>query len=289
MKMSRSNYEMWKGFLVLLSAFITACSNTSQLGIIGEDVMLPCNCEMEENIEYLVWQIGEHRVVDAFIKGKRNQDEQDEEFRNRTKLFFKEKKGNCSLQMSLVSIADEHIYTCIYETSSVNQVHVSLQVAANYSRPDLQLLSEPKIEGVAKTYTCTTKGGYPMGKIHWLLNNQALNVTMDARHDTDLRDNITGCYNLSSSLTLKLFKSDVLSCSVENPRLQVNLTSSISSPFWNPPPEIKSITISTAVGCIGVALFVVGIWLLIKLQKQCSRRQQNDNKVEAQPLQNQIP
>ncbi|XP_066561856.1 CD276 antigen homolog isoform X2 [Amia ocellicauda] len=263
--------SVWIAFLLLPSIFLYG-AETKILGFIGEDVILPCACKLNKHNIYLVWQIGESSVVDAFINGRPYTENQKLEFQNRTRLFVAEQMGNCSLQLSSVSAADEHTYTCYYEGTVIEQVVVSLEVAAHYSNPVLLSPNESAVADAPESYSCIATGGYPKGRIHWILNNSSLAYSRDNRRDVDSWDNATGTYSLSSTLNISLSRTDVLTCMVENSRLQVNISASKTfsrtdggSPdsSADAPPALR-IVILPAVVCCGFILGAILICLLMR-------------------------
>lgn len=75
-------------------------------GYVGHNVLLPCGCSSAPK---LVWQKGEI-LVSVYPEDKSSPIDQD--YIDRTEIFLKTEKTNCSLKILNISFADEGEYTC---------------------------------------------------------------------------------------------------------------------------------------------------------------------------------
>ncbi|XP_041128424.1 ICOS ligand-like isoform X2 [Polyodon spathula] len=250
--------NLLSAFCLLASLFTIACVNSDIIGIIGEEVMLPCPCdsEMEPDQLYLYWQIKE-TVVDAFIKGSTPRSHQNIMYQNRTKLFVRENR-TCSILLSQLSVKDENKYQCHYgrQNKQMLQVDVSLLVAANYTSPVLQAPGEQ----TGGRYTCTATGGFPAATIHWLLDEQP--APWNPETQQAVVNKSTGRYNVTSTLAANISQYSTLTCVVENKRLQVNLSQTLNSPHIQGdlqnhtviPAAVLSCCVVIAVVCLGITM-----------------------------------
>ncbi|KAG7463537.1 hypothetical protein MATL_G00177610 [Megalops atlanticus] len=256
------------GWIVIASSLIAACTQISRHAMVGEDVLLPCSCPSNKN--YVVWQIGEHTIVDHYIEDKKSDSKSHAaaQFQGRTRLLFPENPGNCSLLLFRVSVADENIYSCFHNSEGLAKSEVSLSVTANYS-PAVQCSAlGPGLGG----YHCAAAGGYPEGRIHWQLDGQP--APEDLQRKKASQDRVTGLYNLSSTLNLSVSVGSLL-CVVENPALQINITQTCPHADASPSNPINETRVGTdlrasvAVSSVLLVLAVIFALVLIKFWRPC--------------------
>ncbi|ROL41981.1 Obscurin [Anabarilius grahami] len=117
---------------------------TNVLGFVGHSVLLPCGCS---NVPRLVWQKGE-RVVSVYPEDKSSPIDQD--YMDRTEIFLRTEKTNCSLKILNISSADEGVYTCysifslIGNARSTESLKVNLTVSEIVPIPSRDSLTEDK-------------------------------------------------------------------------------------------------------------------------------------------------
>ncbi|TSL16070.1 hypothetical protein Baya_5878 [Bagarius yarrelli] len=99
---------------------------------VGESVLLPCNCS--EDTEKLVWQIGEDIVVNHCCEYK---DPLHEYYVNRTQVFLRNTKKNCSLHLRDVSLNDSRKFTCwkFDAKGDLQEIH---EVGLNVTEPHIR-------------------------------------------------------------------------------------------------------------------------------------------------------
>ncbi|XP_034612428.1 uncharacterized protein LOC117869576 [Trachemys scripta elegans] len=104
------------------TTLLTVLNSTAKLPIItqyGEDITLNCSFEPGSNLQLLTitWQKKEAKgpdlLVHSYYNGKDQLEIQDEAYRGRTKLYPDAfSKGNASLRLRGIRLADGGIYTC---------------------------------------------------------------------------------------------------------------------------------------------------------------------------------
>ncbi|XP_054128364.1 CD276 antigen isoform X3 [Melozone crissalis] len=115
------------------------------VALFGQDATLLCSFSPEANFSVaelsLIWQLTDtKRLVHEFSGGQDRLQDQGQGYANRTALFYDQlQRGNVSLLLRRVRIADEGSFTCFVRVRDYDSAAVALQVAAPYSKPSVHL------------------------------------------------------------------------------------------------------------------------------------------------------
>ncbi|KAJ8405951.1 hypothetical protein AAFF_G00308390 [Aldrovandia affinis] len=252
-------------WIALASALLPVCVQVTVHAVVGQDVLLPCACPprpLKHSAEhFLVWQIGQHTVVNYAIPNQENV-KIPEQYLNRTRLFYPADRENCSLLLRRVGVLDEKTYSCLYRNPGVSNVTVSLEVSAPYS--SVQCSKNSTGEG----YECRASGGFPKGRIYWLQNDLNLEGPQSELHS---QDHLTSLYNLTSTLTRTRGETATLECRVVNPRLPSTLSAlcTDAGPRSNETHVGTKVKTSVAVGSVLLVLAAIFLFVFIKFWKPC--------------------
>ncbi|NXI64760.1 ICOSL protein, partial [Anseranas semipalmata] len=214
---------------------VTALEEKIIISKLGDNATLSCSYpgrEFSLNSLRVYWQIADDQehcsVVHALISGQDNESEQCIHFKNRTQLpWYRLGHGNFSLLLLNVSQSDERTYKCVVlqtteYTRVIHQAQVVLRLAASYSQP---ILSGPirnsNSTGEEVTFSCRSGNGYPEPNVYWI------NRT-DNRHlppsELKITPHADGTYSVFSTLKVKATSDMQIECSIENKRLQENIS-----------------------------------------------------------------
>ncbi|MEE6511055.1 hypothetical protein FKM82_017253 [Ascaphus truei] len=130
--------------LLLASILVSGCDPSIIIGVVHEDVLLPCVVTYNELFAYdklsVLWN-KENYGVHHFYYGKEQAEHQDIVFRGRTRLFPEEfPKGNLSLLLKNVQASDAGIYEC----------RVFLHRLTEYKTRRTELVLQDKLKGPDK-------------------------------------------------------------------------------------------------------------------------------------------
>ncbi|TFJ96562.1 USP6 N-terminal-like protein-like [Platysternon megacephalum] len=207
-------------FPVLLGC-VTAGSEPSDKSNVhsraGEDVTLSCRFKLSSDfvlnrlrIHWHVFRDEEGSVVHSYYDGADRLEDQQVEFKGRTKLFLQElAEGVASLNLSQVRPSDSGEYRCIIVNSQDVVIgSVILHVSAPYEPPQITLLSWEEGE---MTLQCTSRGGYPKAEITWHDGNRnQLNPSKPA----ELHRSSEGVFQVQSRLLVTGPEDSTFCCSL---------------------------------------------------------------------------
>ncbi|KPP58105.1 hypothetical protein Z043_124094, partial [Scleropages formosus] len=226
-----------------------AQSRPPLLALAGTDFLLPCSCPEEEK-SILIWQ----KNLSVVAQYDPEDDEQvvDGSFRNRTRLYYPAEKDNCSLLLRRASVKDEGNYSCYYKSERMKRIDVELLVAAQYT-PQVESVP-PESEGSTGpgVYRCQAAGGYPVGRLRWLLDDRPVNSTFTTRRS--VRDHL---YNLTSTVSVGVPEGAVLRCVVENPRLEGSVSALLNRPATHTNKEQQEQGLHLPMMAVAVVVCVV--------------------------------
>ncbi|XP_072326290.1 CD276 antigen-like isoform X2 [Scyliorhinus torazame] len=201
----------------------------SVVGIIGERVLLPCNYTVNKSQRgtdlHVLWQTEEDQLVHAQLGDREYSKTQVYKYRNRTRLTVeKMTRGNLSLELDAVSLADQGMYKCIVLEAQPNEgnrmkqkTKVNLMTAAHYSTP---LISGPRQESIREgeevKLTCTSSSGYPEPRINWMDGGGNLLPLGSQVNTTVQSDPASGLWNVTSVLRVNVTVNCTFLCSIFN-------------------------------------------------------------------------
>ncbi|XP_067874472.1 CD276 antigen-like [Heterodontus francisci] len=212
--------------------------------LVAGRAILPCTYRVKDNLSlskiYLYWQLPSKQMVYVFDKGTSQPATQEERFRQRVMVFESElEKGNLSLQISNVSVADENHYICYLfstepEMMKIHECRIQLDLAAPFSTP---VLSGPDMKdiraGEAVNLTCHSSSGYPQPVVNWTDgsgNSLPEHSQVETRMDPDP---VSRLWNVTSVLRIITATNGTFRCSVHNIRTRQTKTSAV----WIPPSD----------------------------------------------------
>ncbi|XP_071003290.1 butyrophilin subfamily 2 member A2-like isoform X5 [Oncorhynchus clarkii lewisi] len=178
-----------------------------------------------------------------------------------------------------ITVADNGMYKCFFQTETLVYIHITLHVIASYSVCMYQVLDQASMgSGWGErfgVYQCKANGGYPKGQIHWKMGGHPL-VNTSRRDETHL-DNSTGLYSLTSILTMDRSQGEKLQCMVENTDQASKLNSTCKEkPVYireSPLESPDKVAVAAGVSVSVVVMLVAGVLLVIFLLTRCHRRE----------------
>ncbi|XP_028921767.1 CD276 antigen [Ornithorhynchus anatinus] len=239
------------------------------VALVGRDATLSCSFSPTPNFSLadlsLIWQLTDtKRLVHSFAHGQDQLADQGGGFANRTSLFYDQLLvGNVSLLLRRVQIADEGSFTCFVRVRDYSSAAVTLQVAAPYSKPNMNLEPNKNLKpGDPVMVTCSSYQGYPEAVVTWR-DGQGRNLTDNVT--TSQMANEEGLFDVHSVLTVVLEANGTYSCLVTNPVLQQDAHGSvtITGQHLTFPPEALWVT-------VGLSICILG--LLVALAYVCRKK-----------------
>ncbi|KAK5603377.1 hypothetical protein CRENBAI_008815 [Crenichthys baileyi] len=202
----------------------------------GNDVTLNCSFNQAGSFNLsdvsVFWQLTDtKRSVHGFWMEQDQLTEQAEGYTNRTSLFPAElTKGNASLLLQRVVVADEGSYTCFVRVQEYNSAALLLQVAAPYSKPEVTLEPESNLRpGDELALTCVAYGGYPKANVIWQ-DGSGQNLTDNIT--TSVVANEQGLFTMTSVLTVMLEPNSSFNCRLINPLLSEERSIFVTVTGW---------------------------------------------------------
>lgn len=193
-----------------------------------------------------------------------------------------------------ITVADNGMYKCFFQTETLVYIHITLHVIASYSVCMYQVLDQAPMgsgwEERFGVYQCKANGGYPKGQIHWKMGGHPL-VNTSRRDETHL-DNSTGLYSLTSILTMDRSQGEKLQCMVESTDQASKLNSTCKekpvyireSPMGSP----DKVAVAAGVSVSVVVMLVAGVLLVIFLLTRCHRRETSTSDTEDRSVTQQL-
>nr|XP_060611245.1 CD276 antigen [Anolis sagrei ordinatus]XP_060611247.1 CD276 antigen [Anolis sagrei ordinatus] len=206
--------------------------NDPAVALVGQDATLRCSFSPDANFSLndlsLIWQLTDtKRLIHSFSDGQDQLANQESSYANRTSLFYDQlPRGNVSLLLRRIQISDEGSFTCFVRVRDYSSAAVALQVAAFYSKPNLNLEPNKNLKpGDLVTMTCHTFSGYPEAMVLWH-DGQGNNITENIT--TSQVANEEGLFDVRSVLRVVLEPNSTYSCLVKNPLLQQETHASVT-------------------------------------------------------------
>ncbi|XP_074515127.1 uncharacterized protein LOC141782519 [Sebastes fasciatus] len=192
-------------FLALLMVLIVSGGEVTREGVLGESVLLPCNCSERDLDEEFQWQKETPKKEPVF-----NGTTFEDKYKGRAKIFLPENNNNCSILLTNITAEDQGEYTCRFYSGRVyNKEYVNLSLSARYNVCQ-------KADNLSKVFQCDVTGGHGEAWIQWDLDGQLLtnSTTTSITHTYNL-DAPTGLYHFHSTLSTKLNWTSKPRCDVK--------------------------------------------------------------------------
>ncbi|XP_067399292.1 CD276 antigen isoform X3 [Emydura macquarii macquarii] len=250
------------------------------VALFGRDAVLHCSFAPHANFSLaelsLIWQLTDtKRLVHSFAGGQDQLADQGSGYANRTALFYDQlPRGNVSLLLRRVQISDEGSFTCFVRVQDYSSAAVTLQVAAAYSKPNLNLEPNKNLKpGDLVTVTCHTFHGYPEAVVLWQ-DGQGNNITENVT--TSQVANEEGRFDVQSVLQVVLEPNSTYSCLVRNPLLQQETHASvtITGQHLTFPAVALWVTVGLAVCILGL-LGALAYVCRKKIHQSCQEEDEN--------------
>ncbi|XP_075753686.1 CD276 antigen [Pelodiscus sinensis] len=215
------------------------------------------------------------QLVHSFAEGRDQLADQGSGYANRTALFYEElPQGNVSLLLQRVQIADEGTFTCFVRVQDYSSAAVTLQVAALYSKPSLNLEPSKGLKpGDLVALTCHAAHGYPAATVLW-----------QDGHGHNLTENVTtsqvangdGLFALRSVLRVAVEPQSTYSCLVRNPllRQEAHASVTITGQHLAFPAVALWVTVGLAVCILGL-LGALAYVCRKKIRQSCREEEQS--------------
>ncbi|XP_051838286.1 CD276 antigen isoform X1 [Antechinus flavipes] len=270
------------------------------VAMVGLDATLPCSFLPGPNFSLaqlsLIWQLTDtKRLVHSFSRGQDQLADQGGFYANRTALFYDQlARGNVSLLLRRVRIADEGSFTCFVQVQHYGSAAVSLQVAAPYSKPSMSLEPSKDLKpGDTVTITCSSYGGYPEAEVVW---RDDMGAVLTGNVTTSHLANSEGLFDVLSVLRVTLGANGTYNCLVRNTVLQEEASGFviITGQVMTFPPEALWVTVGLSVCLLGL-LVALAYVCRKKIKQSCEEEnagaedQDGDgegSKTALQPLKN---
>ncbi|XP_034631734.1 butyrophilin subfamily 3 member A1-like [Trachemys scripta elegans] len=210
----------------LSEKFSLAGSSRPVVGVVGRDVVLPC--QLTPPARLLGMEVLWRKIEPGFVLIHEYSDEgtqglPGEGYQTRTELFPQEfSSGNVSLKLKRLQVADAGTYQCLVRNSEWTQeATTELQVAA--VAPVLIDVLGPRGQGIG--LICRTAGWFPKPELQWVGKN-GQNLGMEIVTDmTQERENL---YSVVSHVTVTEGEDNGdISCIVRNALLVTERQSAI--------------------------------------------------------------
>uniref|UniRef100_A0ABM5EWX2 CD276 antigen n=1 Tax=Pogona vitticeps TaxID=103695 RepID=A0ABM5EWX2_9SAUR len=249
------------------------------VALFGRDAILRCSFSPDANFSLgdlsLIWQLTDtKRLVHSFAEGRDQLANQGRGYTNRTTLFYDQlPRGNVSLLLRRVRISDEGSFTCFVRVQDYSSAAVMLQVAAFYSKPNLNLEPNKNLKpGDPATVTCHTFSGYPEATVLWH-DGQGNNITENIT--TSQVANEEGLFDVRSVLRVVLEPNSTYSCLVKNPllRQETHASVTITGQHLLFPAVALWVTVGLAI-CLVVLLIALAYVCQKKIRQTCKEEKE---------------
>ncbi|KAH1181130.1 hypothetical protein KIL84_002064, partial [Mauremys mutica] len=210
----------------LSEKFSLAGSLHPMVGVIGKDVVLPCQLSPParlSSMEVLWRKIGSEYISVHEYLDEGSRDLPGESYQTRTELFLQEfSSGNVSLKLKQLQMTDAGTYQCLVRNPEWSQEAITeLRVAA--VAPVFIDVLGPQGQGIG--LACRATGWFPKPELQWVGKNWQ-NLTMEIVTDvTQDRENL---YSVVSHITVTEGEENGdISCIVRNGLLETERQSAI--------------------------------------------------------------
>uniref|UniRef100_A0A8D0FGU8 CD276 antigen n=1 Tax=Strix occidentalis caurina TaxID=311401 RepID=A0A8D0FGU8_STROC len=250
------------------------------VALFGRDATLRCSFSPEANFSLddlsLIWQLTDtKRLVHSFSGGQDQLADQGGGYANRTALFYDQlAQGNVSLLLRRVEISDEGSFTCFVRVRDYSSAAVTLQVAAPYSKPNMNLEPNKDLKpGDLAAVTCHASRGYPEASVLWQ-DSRGSNITENIT--TSQVANEEGLFDVHSVLQVLVEPSSTYSCLVRNPVLQQETHASVTITGQHLAFPAVALWLTVGLAICVVGLLAVLVYVCQKKIRQ-SREEEEEN------------
>ncbi|KAM6921154.1 ICOS ligand-like [Xenentodon cancila] len=218
---------LWRtGPLLLLLRLCASLEQDCILGIVGQPLSLPCF--YTESSTYENFSIEWRKDQKVVLRSAWGEDGNVEicSVNHATISTDAALTGDFSLTLPAVHPEEDRMRYSLSFISGENKSAVlctlCLRIAAKFSAP--LLVKDTAAEGNYMTFQCHSSGGYPQPAVYWLINNAENPPEGSVR---TLAASLPGShlYNITSHLTVNISNNSSVSCIIENPSMNENLTS----------------------------------------------------------------
>ncbi|KFQ19163.1 CD276 antigen, partial [Merops nubicus] len=251
------------------------------VALFGRDATLHCSFSPEANFSLndltLIWHLTDtQRSVHRFSGGQDQLADQGSGYANRTALFYDQlAQGNVSLLLRRVEISDEGSFTCFVRVQDYNSAAVTLQVAAPYSKPNMNLEPNKDLKpGDLAAVTCHASRGYPQAEA---------NVLWQDSHGSNITENITtfqvaneeGLFDVNSVLQVLVEPGSTYSCLVHNPVLQQETKASVTITGHHLAFPAVALWVTVGLAICVAGLLAILLYICQKKIRQSSEEEEN--------------
>ncbi|XP_015975521.2 T-lymphocyte activation antigen CD86 isoform X5 [Rousettus aegyptiacus] len=205
----RCTMELSKTLFVIALLLSGAASMKSQ-AYFNETGDLPCHFTNSQNISLdelvVFWQNQDKLVLYELFKGKENPQNVHPKYKGRTSFD----QDNWALRLHNVQIKDTGTYQCFIHRKrpqglvSIHQMSSDLSVLANFSRPEIMIISNRTENSDTINLTCSSIQGYPKPKkMSFVLKTENSTTEYDVVMNI-FQNNFTDLYNVSISLSISV-------------------------------------------------------------------------------------
>ncbi|XP_073722396.1 uncharacterized protein [Misgurnus anguillicaudatus] len=246
-----SRYLCFRGVTVLLM-FYSCCDCNTIINITatsGDPAVLPCSCP-SAHPPFFVWQkvVGrDEEVVNCYSNDAK---ESQTKYQNRTQVVIQTE--NCSLVFNSVSLSDEGLYKCYYQTQPLRHEEIYLKVTASM-----------ECKQSNGQYHCQLPELHPEEKILWRLDGQLLPLSVQCTKDAK-----TGLCDTSDSITLNGTNIQKLTCEVT----KSNGNNKVICTQDSGPVTDSTLMTSSVCGFLTVLLVIAAVFVGIMCRRRKSER-----------------
>ncbi|XP_075770444.1 butyrophilin subfamily 3 member A3-like isoform X2 [Pelodiscus sinensis] len=216
----------WTRAMLILTFLKTPClirgeyrivpHESSVIGFIGEDVILPCqmiaaNIPEDINVQWRLVTPQENRDVSSYNRANK-EEKQDVRYQGRTEFFHHGMStGNMSLKLKNVQSSDSGNYVCrVVSENWYDETEMEMQVTARGGESSIFL---EHYTGQGINLACRTEGWFPEPQVLWLAS-EGENRT--EKMTTIYRKTPAGTYNIESSIHIEPGSNNEVSCKIIN-------------------------------------------------------------------------
>ncbi|KAM3828507.1 CD276 antigen isoform 2-T3 [Vipera latastei] len=271
-----------------LGAMEIKVSEDPVVALVGHDAILHCSFSPDANFSLndlsLFWQVTDtNQLVHGFTEGQEQPAYQGSTYANRTALFYDQlARGNMSLLLRQVQISDEGSFTCFVKVRDFSRAAVTLQMAALYSKPNMNLEPSKNLKpGDLVKVRCHSFSGYPEAIVLWQ-DSHGNNITENIT--TSQVANEQGLFDVQSTLQVLLEPNSTYSCLIKNPLLQqlTHASVTITGQHLLFPAVALWVTVGLSI-CLVILLIVLAYVCQKKIRQSCKEEKA---KAALQPLKN---